>query len=91
MAIEHIDATQLPQFDLRHRVQGVLDSMRPLIQWDGGDVELVDVTSDGVVRVRFRGACVGCPSCQATLKLGIERKIREKIAEIKQVVSIDDL
>ena len=90
MAVGHLATTQLPPPDLRQRVQEVLDSMRRLIQWDGGDVELVDITADGVVTVRFRGACVGCPSCQATLKLGIEKNIREKIAEIKQVVSIDD-
>jgi Fe-S cluster biogenesis protein NfuA len=90
MAVEHLAPTQLPQPDLRQRVQAVLDSMRRLIQWDGGDVELVDITSDGIVTVRFRGACVGCPSSQATLKLGIEKNIKEKIAEIKQVVSIDD-
>jgi Fe-S cluster biogenesis protein NfuA len=90
MAVQPVSTTQLPQLDLRQRVQTVLNSMRSVIQWDGGDVELVDVTAEGVVAIRFHGACIGCPSSQATLKLGIEKNIREKIPEIKEVVSVDD-
>ena len=71
------------------RVRAVLDTLRPLIQWDGGDIDLVDVSVDGVVRVRFRGACIGCPSSVATLRLGIEKNLREKVPEITRVIPVD--
>ncbi len=73
---------------LRQRVVAVLDQIRPLIQADGGDVELVDVDSEGVVSVRLRGACVGCPSAPITLTLGIERNIKEQISEVTRVVCV---
>ena len=73
---------------LRDRVQHVLNLIRPAVQLDGGDVELVEVTDEGVVKVRFRGACVGCPSSAMTLKLGIERHLREKIPEVREVVCV---
>lgn len=79
-----------PEAALSGRVQAVLDTLRPLIQWDGGDVELVDVSPAGVVKVRFRGACVGCPSSDATLRLGIEKSLREKVPEITQVIPVED-
>ena len=75
---------------LPQRVQAVLDTLRPLIQWDGGDVELVDVDDKGVVKVRFRGACIGCPSSDMTLRLGIEKSLREKVPEITQVIPVED-
>ncbi len=75
---------------LRERVQGVINWVRPAIQSDGGDIELVDVTEAGVVSVRFHGACVGCPSSDATLRLGLERNIREKVPEVTQVISVED-
>ncbi len=77
--------TQKP---LRERVEHVINWMRPIIQSDGGDIELVDVSDAGVVSIRFHGACVGCPSSSATLKLGIERNLREKVPEITQVISV---
>ena len=73
---------------LRERVQHVINWMRPIIQSDGGDIELVDVSDAGVVSIRFHGACVGCPSSSATLKLGIERNLREKVPEITEVISV---
>ncbi len=79
-----------PDVPLWGRVQAVLDTLRPLIQWDGGDVDLVDVSAAGVVKVRFRGACVGCPSSDATLRLGIEKSLREKVPEITQVIPVED-
>lgn len=79
-----------PEMEIYSRVQAVLDTLRPLIQWDGGDVELVDVSVTGVVKVRFRGACVGCPSSDATLRLGIEKSLREKVPEITQVIPVED-
>jgi Fe-S cluster biogenesis protein NfuA len=74
---------------VRDRVQSVINWMRPIIQSDGGDLELVDVSAEGVVSVRFHGACVGCPSSNLTLRGGIERNIREKVPEVTQVVSVE--
>jgi len=73
---------------MRDRVQGVLDLIRPAIQADGGDIELVNVTPDRVVQIRFHGACNGCPSSTMTLQDGIERNLREKIPEITSVVPV---
>ncbi len=73
---------------LRQRVVAVLDQIRPLAQADGGDIELVDVDADGVVSVRLKGACVGCPSAAITLTLGIERNIKEQIPEVTRVVCV---
>jgi Fe-S cluster biogenesis protein NfuA len=69
------------------RVQKVLDKIRPSLQADGGDVELIGV-EDNVVKVRLTGACFGCPFSQMTLKNGIEQIIKEEIPEIKEVVSV---
>lgn len=74
---------------LRDRVQSILDLIRPAIQSDGGDIELLDVTPSGVVRIRMHGACVGCPSSSITLKQGIERNLREHIPEITSVQAVD--
>jgi len=71
----------------KEEVQGVLDKVRPMLQADGGDVELLDV-EDGVVKVRLVGACGGCPMATMTLKRGIEAKLKEEIPEIKEVVSV---
>lgn len=70
---------------VRQRVAAVIERIRPAVQSDGGDVELVEVTGGGVVRVRFHGACVGCPSSSMTLHMGIERNIVEKVPEIVSV------
>ncbi|CAN5633130.1 NifU family protein [soil metagenome] len=73
---------------VRERVQGVINLIRPAVQADGGDIELVDVTDAGVVQIRFHGACHGCPSSTMTLQMGIERNLREKIPEITAVVPV---
>ena len=73
---------------LRERVQTVLDLIRPAIQADGGDVELVDVQPDGVVHIRFHGACHGCPSSTMTLQDGIERNLIERVPEIVRVLPV---
>ena len=78
-----------PAPSTRDRVESVINWLRPIIQSDGGDLELLDVTPDGVVRVRFHGACVGCPSSTNTLQNGIERNIREKVPEVTAVVSVE--
>ena len=72
---------------MKDRVEEVLAKVRPALQADGGDVELIAV-EDGVVKVRLQGACYGCPMAQLTLKNGIERTLRAEIPEIKQVVSV---
>ncbi len=71
---------------LYDRVAAVLDGIRPMVQADGGDVELIGVDEDGVVSVRLQGACVGCPSSAITLSMGIERGLQEQIPEVKRVV-----
>ena len=72
---------------LRDRVAAVLDTIRPLLQGDGGDVELVDVDDNGVVSVRLQGACKGCPSASMTLSMGIERQLKNQIPEVTRVVT----
>lgn len=72
---------------MKEKVQAALDKIRPGLQADGGDVELVDVV-DGVVQVRLQGACAGCPMSQMTLKAGIERALKEEIPEIVSVESV---
>jgi len=72
---------------MMERVQEVLDKIRPSLQADGGDVELVDV-KDGVVQVRLQGACKGCPMSQMTLKLGIEKILKEQIPEVSEVQAV---
>jgi Fe-S cluster biogenesis protein NfuA len=73
---------------VRDKVQGVINLIRPAVQADGGDIELVDVSSAGVVQVRFHGACIGCPSSTMTLQMGIERSLREKVPEVTQVIAV---
>ena len=73
---------------VREKVQGVLDLIRPSVQADGGDVELVQVGDDGTVQIRFHGACHGCPSSNMTLKDGIVRNLREKVPEVTEVVPV---
>ena len=77
-----------PTPSVREKVQGVINLIRPAVQADGGDIELVDVKEDGVVQIRFHGACHGCPSSTMTLQMGIERNLREKVPEITAVVPV---
>ena len=72
---------------MREKVEQALAKIKPALQADGGDVELVDV-EDGVVKVRLTGACAGCPISSMTLKHGIERILKEQIAEGKEVVAV---
>ena len=73
---------------MKEQVESVLNEIRPQLQADGGNVELVEVTPDKVVHVRLQGACAGCPMSQMTLKNGIERVIKQKIPEIKAVEAV---
>jgi Fe-S cluster biogenesis protein NfuA len=77
-----------PTPNVREKVQNVINLIRPAVQADGGDIELVDVSTTGVVQIRFHGACHGCPSSNMTLKDGIVRNLREKIPEVTEVVPV---
>lgn len=70
------------------KIQEVLDMVRPYLQADGGDVEFVDVTDEGVVQVRLQGACGTCPSSIMTLKMGIEEQIKQQIPGVTEVVAV---
>jgi Fe-S cluster biogenesis protein NfuA len=74
--------------DLLLRVSRVINLIRPAVQSDGGDLELVEVTDDGTVRIRFHGACVGCPSSSMTLQVGIERNLKEHVPEVRSVQAV---
>jgi len=74
----------------RSTVEAVLEAIRPSIKADGGDVELVDITADGIVRVRLLGACVGCPSSQMTLRDGLEANLIGRIPGVNGVVAVED-
>lgn len=79
--------TTSQEMDVRARVERVIEAIRPYIQADGGDIELVDV-SDGVVQIRLAGACVGCMYSMMTLQAGVERMIREEVPEIQAVEAV---
>ncbi len=72
---------------MREKVEEALAEIRPALQADGGDVELVDV-SQGVVKLKLKGACVGCPVATMTLKQGIERLLKKRVPEVKEVVAV---
>jgi Fe-S cluster biogenesis protein NfuA len=72
---------------MREKVEKVIEEIRPFLQADGGNIELVDV-QDGVVKVRLLGACGSCPMSQMTLKRGVEARLKAKVPEVKEVVSI---
>jgi len=72
---------------VKDKVQAVLDNIRPNLRADGGDVELVEV-KDGVVSVRLKGACAGCPMSTMTLKNGIERLLKQEISDVKEVIAV---
>jgi len=69
---------------MREKVEAVINEIRPLLQADGGDIELVDIEG-GVVKVRLRGACAGCPGAQITLRMAVERRLKEKVPEVERV------
>ncbi len=73
---------------MKEKIEQALAKIRPALQADGGDVELVDVGEDGVVKVRLKGACGGCPMSQLTLKMGIERILKKDIPEVKAVEAV---
>jgi Fe-S cluster biogenesis protein NfuA len=73
---------------MRQQVEEVLKEVRPMLQRDGGDIELVDVKEDGKVLVKLRGACAGCPGATMTLKMGVERILKEKVPGVTEVIAM---
>jgi Fe-S cluster biogenesis protein NfuA len=74
---------------MKEEVEKVIEEIRPMLQRDGGDVELVGVDDEGVVTVRLQGACKGCPMSQMTLKNGIEKFLKERVPEVDRVEKVD--
>jgi Fe-S cluster biogenesis protein NfuA len=70
------------------QVSEVIDSIRPMLQNDGGDIELIGIETDNTVKVRLQGACRGCPGAAMTLKMGVERLLKERVPEVKEVVAV---
>jgi len=73
---------------MRDRVEKALNKVRPMLAADGGNVELVDVSADGVVKLKLTGACGCCPMSQMTLKMGIERLLKAEVPEIKEIIAV---
>ena len=73
---------------IKDKVIEVIDGIRPMLQNDGGDIELVEVTADNSVKVRLQGACKGCPSAAMTLKMGVERMLKQRVPEVKEVIAV---
>ncbi len=74
--------------EMKEAVERALEKVRPMLQADGGDVELVEVTPEGVVKVRLQGACGCCPMSMMTLKMGIERYLKREVPEVTEVVAV---
>ena len=75
--------------NFEEKVKDVIEAVRPALQDHGGDVELVATDDDNNVKVRLQGACQGCPGAKMTMKMGIERILREKVPEVKEVIAVD--
>jgi len=73
---------------MKEQVKASLENIRGMLQADGGDVELVDVTDDGVVKVRLTGRCGTCPMSQMTLKMGVERQLKQDVPGVREVISV---
>ncbi|MFC1825597.1 NifU family protein [Thermodesulfobacteriota bacterium] len=73
---------------LKEKIESALDKVRPALQADGGDVQFVDVDEEGVVKVKLTGACGGCPMSQMTLKMGIEKVLKQNVPEVDRVESV---
>jgi len=73
---------------MREKVEEALNKIRPMLMADGGNVDLVEVTADGIVKLKLTGTCGCCPMSQMTLKMGIEKLLKEEMPEIKEVVAI---
>jgi Fe-S cluster biogenesis protein NfuA len=76
------------EYAMREKVEKALDKIRPMLQADGGNVDLVEVTTDGVVKLKLTGSCGCCPMSQMTLKMGVERIIKEEVPEVKEIIAL---
>jgi len=74
---------------LKEKVEEVIEEIKPSLQAHGGDIELVDVSEDGVVKVKLRGACSGCPAATMTLQHGVQARLQERIPEVREVVGVE--
>jgi Fe-S cluster biogenesis protein NfuA len=83
---EHCGCNQ--EKSLKDKVAEVIDSIRPMLQNDGGDIELIEIDKNNAVKVRLQGACRGCPGAQMTLKMGVERLLKERVPEVKEVIAV---
>lgn len=81
--------TQVEKFQMMEKINSAIDSLRPYLQADGGDITVEDITDEKVVKVKFSGACINCPFSMHTLKAGVEQTILKEIPEIKEVVLIE--
>lgn len=84
----HAFVTSVPDIAVREKVARLINLIRPAVQSDGGDLELVEVTPEGIVRIRLHGACVGCPSSSITLQVGIERNLKAHVPEVRGVEAV---
>jgi Fe-S cluster biogenesis protein NfuA len=73
---------------MQEKVKAVIEEIRPFLKADGGDVEIVEIAEDGTVKVRLTGACGHCPMSTMTLKMGIEKRLKERVPEVKEVVAV---
>ena len=83
-----VDATQSPASSRARRVQDALDGIRPALQMDGGDCELLEVSDDGTAKILLTGACTGCPASSMTVTMGIERRLKSSVPEITRVIAV---
>ncbi len=83
-----MDETSDAGCGIKDQVSSVIDQIRPRLQADGGDIELIGVDDQGVVKVRLQGACAGCPGAQMTLKMGVERMLKENVPQVSEVVAV---
>jgi Fe-S cluster biogenesis protein NfuA len=73
---------------MEEKVRKELEKVRTMLKADGGDIDLIEVTDDGIVKVKLKGACAGCPFSQMTLQMGVERTLKKSIPEVKKVVAV---
>lgn len=73
---------------IKEKIEKALDKVRPMLIADGGNIELVDVSEDGVVKLKLTGACGSCPMSSMTLKMGVEKVLKEEVPEVKQVIAL---
>lgn len=83
-----MDRTPNPGTTLTRRVQDALNGIRPALQMDGGDCELLELSPDGTAKILLKGACTGCPASSMTVTMGIERRLKASVPEITRVVAV---